>query len=84
MKKILISTLLVIAVLTNTSCADKPTAIQTAKQEQQIVIEKPVYTTKTGKRYHKSFCKYLNYSKILIEKSTAINLGLTPCKVCKP
>lgn len=43
-----------------------------------------VYVTKTGKRYHKSSCRYLSQSKIKTTKSKAINAGYTPCKVCKP
>lgn len=43
-----------------------------------------VYITKTGKRYHLAHCRYLAYSKIRSTREQASQLGLTPCKVCKP
>lgn len=43
-----------------------------------------VYRTKTGEKYHKEKCHFLKYSKIKLELSKAIKLGLEPCKVCKP
>ncbi|WP_338357084.1 hypothetical protein [Yeosuana marina] len=43
-----------------------------------------VYTTKTGKKYHKETCKYLKYSKKEITLQKAIELGYSPCSVCKP
>lgn len=43
-----------------------------------------VYTTKTGKKYHKSNCRYLKYSKKEIKLDKAKELGYQACKVCKP
>jgi|GEM_PF-730359 len=43
-----------------------------------------VYKTKSGAKYHKEGCTYLNDSKTALLKSEAINMGLTPCSVCKP
>ncbi len=43
-----------------------------------------VYTTKTGKKYHNETCKYLKYSKKEITLRKAIELGYSPCSVCKP
>ncbi len=84
MKKIIVAFLLTIVVLTNVSCINQNIAVHTTKQEQQNVIEEIVYQTKTGRKYHLSSCQYLNYSKIPIDKPSAIELGLTPCKVCNP
>ncbi len=42
-----------------------------------------VYTTKTGKKYHKSNCRYLKYSKKEIKLEKAKALGYQACKVCK-
>lgn len=43
-----------------------------------------VYTTKSGEKYHKESCHYLNTSKNEIEFNKAIELGYAACKVCKP
>lgn len=42
-----------------------------------------VYITKSGSKYHKANCSYLE-SKIAIEMSDAIAQGYTPCSRCKP
>jgi hypothetical protein len=43
-----------------------------------------VYVTKTGKKYHKSDCRYLKQSKEAISLSDAKAKNYTACKVCKP
>jgi micrococcal nuclease len=43
-----------------------------------------VYITRTGEKYHRSGCRYLSQSKILITRENAIAQGYTPCSVCKP
>ena len=44
-----------------------------------------VYKTKTGEKYHKENCRYLNYSKAKITLEDAVKKwGLDACKVCKP
>jgi len=43
-----------------------------------------VYVTKTGKKFHKSSCRYLKSSKIKTTKAEAKEAGYTACKVCKP
>ena len=43
-----------------------------------------IYRTTTGKKYHTGNCRYLARSKIPITLSEAIELGLSPCGVCKP
>ncbi|WP_299522507.1 hypothetical protein [Winogradskyella sp.] len=48
------------------------------------VAAQTVYVTKTGKKYHKSECRYLKYSKKAIKLDKAKALGYTACKICKP
>lgn len=41
-----------------------------------------VYITKTGKKYHREYCKSLKKSKIPIELNQAKQKGYTACKLC--
>ena len=41
-----------------------------------------VYVTKTGKKYHRSGCRYLRSSKIKTTLSSAIARGYEACKIC--
>jgi hypothetical protein len=43
-----------------------------------------VYITKTGKKYHRSGCRYLKKSRKKVKLSWAKSHGYKPCKVCKP
>ena len=43
-----------------------------------------VYVTKTGKKYHKSTCRFLKYSKKETTIKKAKELGFLACKICKP
>ncbi|MCH8290197.1 hypothetical protein IH992_03715 [Candidatus Poribacteria bacterium] len=43
-----------------------------------------VHATKTGKKYHKGDCRYLEKSKVGTTVLEARQKGLTACKVCKP
>lgn len=62
--------------------APKPTAKAEPKQEQTTT--RTVYITNTGKKYHRSGCRYLSKSEKSISLSDAKNRGYTPCSVCKP
>lgn len=42
-----------------------------------------VYTTKTGKKYHKQGCYHLK-SKVAMQQKDAISKGYQPCGTCKP
>lgn len=53
-------------------------------QEQTQDIERIVYITNTGTKYHRAGCRYLSKSMIPISLSDAIARGYTPCSVCKP
>ena len=48
------------------------------------LISQTVYTTKTGKKYHKENCRFLKYSKRETTIKKAKELGFKSCKVCKP
>lgn len=41
-----------------------------------------VYITRTGHKYHKSWCRYLRQSKIKTTLREAKSRGYDPCKVC--
>ena len=43
-----------------------------------------VYVTKTGEKYHYSWCGYLHSSKIAKSLSSAKSAGYTPCSRCNP
>ncbi|MEJ7694032.1 hypothetical protein [Daejeonella sp.] len=46
--------------------------------------ETVVYITKTGKKYHNDWCRYLSQSKIKTTLKKAVAGGMDACKVCKP
>lgn len=48
------------------------------------VTAQTVYVTKTGKKFHKSSCHYLEYSKREVQLKSALDIGYSACKVCKP
>ena len=52
--------------------------------QQPAATSEQVFTTKTGKKYHRGNCRYLRQSKIPISKADAQARGLEPCSVCKP
>lgn len=43
-----------------------------------------VYITKTGKKYHKSSCRYLSRSQIKTTQKEAVKNGYEACEVCRP
>ena len=47
-------------------------------------VSATVYITDTGKKYHRSGCRYLESSKHAISLEKAKQNGYTPCSVCKP
>lgn len=51
---------------------------------KKVANNPTVYITKSGKKYHRSGCRYLRKSKIAIKLKEAKRRGYTPCKVCKP
>lgn len=43
-----------------------------------------VFKTPSGKKYHLGTCRMLNNVSQEISLSTAVELGLEPCKICNP
>ena len=43
-----------------------------------------VWVTNSGKKYHRSSCRYLRKSRIPIDFASASSTGYGPCSVCKP
>lgn len=63
----------------------KSSNIKTAQEPSKSGVSNTyVYTTKTGKKYHRTNCSYLSKSKIKITLNEAKDEGLTPCSRCKP
>jgi len=56
------------------------TAFGSIHESQETIV----YITKTGTKYHKSSCRYLNQSKIKTTLKKAVAAGNVACKVCKP
>ncbi|TXK77864.1 hypothetical protein [Mesonia sp. K4-1] len=63
----------------NFSATTTPTRVEGIQPLTEVV-----YVTKTGKKFHKSSCRYLKSSKIKTTKAEAKDAGYTACKVCKP
>ncbi|MEG2932945.1 MAG: hypothetical protein RR842_05145, partial [Gordonibacter sp.] len=59
-------------------------AAAAANQEQSDSGGVTVYTTNTGKKYHRDGCQYLNKSKIPISLGDAKAQGLGACSKCGP
>ncbi len=43
-----------------------------------------VYKTPTGKKYHQASCNTVNNVSAVLTVAEAVQLGLEPCKICKP
>lgn len=62
-------------------------AVKSKKNTKKTKVKgksKVVYTTNTGKKYHRAGCRYLKKGKIRIKLSEAKAQGLTPCSICCP
>ncbi len=46
--------------------------------------EATVYVTKTGRKFHRETCRYVRKGARPILKKDALELGYTPCAICKP
>lgn len=57
----------------------EPAPSQTAE-----TVSRTVYTTATGKKYHRAGCRYLKNSSYSISLSDAQSKGYAPCAVCNP
>ena len=50
----------------------------------EILAQDPVYITSSGTRYHKSWCPYLENSKIPLSRDEAEEDGYSPRSRCNP
>lgn len=55
-----------------------------ANESVNNVIEKAVYISKTGKKYHVEDCRTLRGEKEAIDLNEALTRGYEACKVCNP
>lgn len=55
-----------------------PTVTEDANEEIMV------HRTKTGKKYHREGCEYLQESDLELSLEEARELGLTPCRKCEP
>lgn len=73
---------------TRTTATPRPTVRPTAtpKPTAAPVSEDSytVYITRTGSKYHRSWCSYLRNSKIAVDISKAKENGYTACSRCNP
>lgn len=64
-----------------TDTSNKAANSKTGKDSNKNII---VHITKTGTKYHREGCKYLSKSDIEVTLKDALDMGLTPCKICNP
>lgn len=65
-----------VASLNSSSTSSSSTSSRTTPEEQTV------YITRTGSKYHRDGCQYLNQSKIPISLSDAQAQGYTACSKC--
>ena len=86
-----------VKVSNNVTTKKKTSTKKTTKSSKNVVNNKSkkstkksvnsnytVYITRTGSKYHRSGCSYLRQSMIKTSKNSAISMGYSACKVCKP
>ena len=69
-------------VINNTICSKSENEKTSEQKIPKQKISETVYVTKTGKCYHKSWCKCLRKSKIGINKSYALKYNYSACSKC--
>ena len=57
---------------------------QSTRSRAEEAKAQTVYVARTGKRYHRSGCRYLAQGKTPLTLKEAKAKGYTPCKVCHP
>lgn len=56
---------------------------QDSKNEKNVQAAQDVYVTKSGKKYHKTDCSFVQDRKpVKISKKDALAKGLAPCPKC--
>ena len=68
---------------TTVSADSTKAAVEPAKTTKQRQIDKTVYVTRTGEKYHADGCRYLRKSSIPMKLSEA-KKSYSPCSVCTP
>jgi len=63
---------------------EKPTVDEESEVVEEKTVSATVYRTKSGEKYHRSGCQYLNKSKIETTVDSAKAIGLSPCSKCSP
>jgi len=48
------------------------------------VLAQRVYKTRSGAKYHRGTCRMVENVSEAISLEKAVQLGLSPCKICKP
>ncbi len=87
MRKLVLTFLLILSLIglfpgCSPSASSEPPSSSAELERDQV--ERTVYVTNTGKRYHRENCRYLAKSKIPIKLKDALAQGYTPCHVCRP
>lgn len=59
-------------------------AVSPPSEEERPEIENLVYTTRTGRKYHKEHCSHLRTSRIPMSLIKAQESGYAPCSRCFP
>lgn len=65
----------------NVIAASSGDHVQQSRSER---VEKVVYLTRTGRKYHRADCRHLRYSAYPVSKREAVERGYGACKVCRP
>jgi len=66
---------------------EEPLIAEGSELEEELPqneVNKLVYVTKSGKKFHIEGCKSLSQSKIEKDYNVAVNEGYTACASCKP
>lgn len=82
--KTILSVFLIILAFVFYGSGDRSLAQSQTNNAQSQPQSITVHITKTGKKYHRTGCRYLSNSDIPIDLAKAKAEGYTPCSVCKP
>lgn len=69
---------LILALVSSNALPMSP-ALTAYAEEKEVTV----YVTRTGAKYHRGTCRYLNRSKIPIALGQAAK-SYSPCSVCRP
>ena len=66
-----------------TVATDSSQTTEPVKKAKERQVDKTVYVTRTGEKYHADGCRYLRKSSIAMKLSEAKKV-YSPCSVCNP